>query len=487
MPKLGQVFRPTSLRFLVLFGFVLVILPLLIALFSAIYSIDTLTTVSRITVYRAVRVTRESQILLEKLNVMERSARQYFVLSDPVFFAAYEGGHNEFVAMIHDLMGLVGQDRLWHSMKELAADEFELYREMDGTNPSTINLEIISERFKLLNQLVHDLGEQSAVLVNEEVHHLNDSYEALKKRIFTQSSFLLPISIFLIVVFAHLIIKPIRQLDKAIRVLGRGDFESSVQVHGTLDLEYLGSRLNWLRQRLKQLEENKQRFLRNVSHELKTPLATINEGVGLLADEVVGELNAEQTDIVNILQGSSTKLDKLIEDLLNFSQLQSQMGESNREYIDLRRLLGSVVNEYQINLRANDITLNLDVAAIKIFGVSNEFRIVVDNLLSNAVKYSPRGGEIRISLGLVGDHVQMDIEDQGPGIAPAERKKVFDLFYQGRATRDAGIKGSGLGLAIVNECVSVHHGSIEILGPEIWKTGAHFRVLIPQDLRKISR
>lgn len=487
MPKLSHVFQAPSLRFLVLFGFGLVILPLVIALFSAIYSIDTLTTVSRITVYRAVRVTRESQILLEKLNVMERSARQYFVLSDPVFFEAYEVGHDEFVVMIHDLMGLVGQDQLWHAMKELAADEFELYREMSSADPSTISLEIISERFKVLNQLVHDLGEQSAELVNEEVSHLNDSYEDLKKRIFTQSSFLLPSSIILIVVFVYLIIKPIRQLDNAIRVLGRGDFESPIQVYGTLDLEYLGSRLNWLRQRLKQLEENKQRFLRNVSHELKTPLATINEGVGLLADEVVGELNAEQTDIVNILQGSSTKLDKLIEDLLNFSQLQSQMGEANREQIDLHKILEAVVNEYQINLRANDITLNLDLAPVKIFGVANEFSVIVDNLLSNAVKYSPKGGEIKILLKLVGDQVQLDIEDEGPGIAPAERQKVFDLFYQGRATRNAGIKGSGLGLAIVNECVSAHHGSIKIIAPENGKTGGHFRVLIPQDLRKTSR
>lgn len=487
MSKLGHRFQPPSLRILVLCGFGLVVLPLLIALFSAIYYLDTLTTDSRITVYRAVRVTRESQILLEKLNIMERSAQQYFVLADPAFFRAYEVAHDEFIVLIHDLINLVGQDRLWRTMKELAAEEFELYREVSREPADTKNLETISERFKGLNRLVHDLSEQSAVLINEEVGALDDSYQDLKKRIFTQSSFLLPVSIILVVFFVYLIIKPIRQLDHAIRILGRGDFESTIQIYGTLDFEYLGSRLNWLRQRLKQLEENKQRFLRNVSHELKTPLATINEGIGLLADEVVGELNAEQTDIVKILQGSSTKLDQLIDDLLNLSQLQSQMGDSSREMIDLRVLLEAIVQEYRINLRAKEIGLNLDLVPVKVYGLRNEFRVIVDNLMSNAVKYSPNGGEIRISLSLSGEAIQLDIEDEGPGIAPEERTRVFDLFYQGRSTRHAGIKGSGLGLAIVQECVSAHQGSIEILDPGTGTTGAHLRVMIPQDRRKHKR
>ena len=81
----------------------------------------------------------------------------------------------------------------------------------------------------------------------------------------------------------------------------------------------------------------------------------------------------------------------------------------------------------------------------------------------------------------------MDFEDDGSGIPPDEREKVFDLFYQGRATRAAGIKGSGLGLAIVKECVEAHQGSIQILDPNPGKSGAFFRVTVPLDLRKVSR
>ncbi len=486
MAKLRNV-QPPSLRILVAFGFLLVIIPLLIALFSAIYSVDRLTKVSRITVYRAVRVTRESQILLEKLTTMERSARQYLVLEDPIFFEAYEESHDEFVVLIHDLMNLVGQDQLWRLMKQLAAEEIELFRDMTAPGKDMARLDRVSERFKFLNNLVHELGDKGALLVRKEVGQLDNSYEGVKKRILAQSSVLLPISIFLIFIFVYLIIRPIRQLDRAIRGLGGGDFDSTIHVYGTQDFEYLGGRLNWLRQRLKQLEENKQRFLRNVSHELKTPLATINEGVGLLADEVVGELNAEQKDIVHILNTSSTKLERLIEGLLKFSQLQSETEDFTRQRVDLDNVVNTIVKEYQINLRANDIKLILRVEPVQIYGMADKCRIMLDNLLSNAVKYSSRGGQIRISLYESGDQICLDIEDDGPGIDQEERKKIFDLFYQGRATRDAGVKGSGVGLAIVNECVAAHNGKIEVLEPKSGKSGAFFRVLFPLEMRQTNR
>lgn len=486
---LDYLFKPPSVRFLVLFGFGVVVLPLLIALFWAIYSIDRLTTVSRATVYRAVHVTRDSQILLEKLNDMERSAQHYFVLEDPVFFRAYETEHNKFVTLNHNLINLVGQDQLWRTMKQLTTEEFELYREVSSrrVDAETVDSETILVRFKNLNRLVHELSEQSAILVDREVVELDSSYDELKNRIVTQSGFLLPVSLFLAVISVYLITKPIRELDHSIRKLGRGDFETPISIHGTMDFEYLGGRLDWLRLRLKQLEESKQRFLRNVSHELKTPLATVKEGVGLLADGVVGALNVEQSELVNILHESNAKLEQLIDDLLKFSQLQSQPGDSRWQTIELRPVLESVVYGVRIQLKAKAIIMNFNVIPVNIQGVQNDFRLIIDNLLSNAIKYSPQGGEIKISVSRAGSFIQLDFEDQGPGIPVEERSNVFNLFYQGRATREAGVKGSGLGLAIVQECVSNHHGSIEILDPGSGNNGAHIRVLLPRDLRQSQR
>ena len=116
--------------------------------------------------------------------------------------------------------------------------------------------------------------------------------------------------------FAVLISRPIRQLDLAIRQMGTADFTHAIIVNGPQDLRYVGQRLEWLRTRLRDLEEQQTRFLRHVSHELKTPLTAVREGAELLRDEVGGKLTREQQDIVRIVRENTLSLQKLIEDLL---------------------------------------------------------------------------------------------------------------------------------------------------------------------------
>ena len=120
--------------------------------------------------------------------------------------------------------------------------------------------------------------------------------------------------------FAVLIARPIRQLDQAIRRMGTADFTHAIEVNGPQDLRYLGQRLEWLRSRLSELEQQQTRFLRHVSHELKTPLTAVREGAELLRDNVGGKLSPEQQDIVRIVRENTLSLQKLIEDLLTYHQ-----------------------------------------------------------------------------------------------------------------------------------------------------------------------
>ena len=129
--------------------------------------------------------------------------------------------------------------------------------------------------------------------------------------------------IFLVVGFTILIARPIRQIDAAIRRLGQADFSVPVQVGGPEDLQQLGERLDWMRQRLADLEQQKNRFLRQMSHELKTPLTALREGAELLSEEVVGKLTPEQREIAEILRHNSIELQKLIEDLLSYGASQA--------------------------------------------------------------------------------------------------------------------------------------------------------------------
>ena len=127
------------------------------------------------------------------------------------------------------------------------------------------------------------------------------------------------IALALAIFFAVLIARPIRQLDQAIRRMGTADFTHAIEVNGPQDLRYVGQRLEWLRGRLRELEEQQNRFLRHVSHELKTPLTAVREGAELLRDNVGGRLAPEQQEIVRIVRENTLSLQRLIEDLLEVS------------------------------------------------------------------------------------------------------------------------------------------------------------------------
>jgi two-component system sensor histidine kinase GlrK len=244
-------------------------------------------------------------------------------------------------------------------------------------------------------------------------------------------------------------------------------------------MEYLGERLDWLRERLSQLEAAKQQFMRHVSHELKTPLATIHEGAELLADDVVGELNTEQRDIANILTTSTKRLENLIEQLLTYSQANGLPVEGNYVKVDTAGLVAKVIEDNQIRIRARSITVTTNLQPVWIEGYPEQLATIIDNLLSNAIKHSPADGKIHFDLREIGGHMVLEIEDEGPGIPVDERERVFEPFYQGQAVKASGVGGTGLGLAIVSECVARHHGKVEALHPRLGKNGARIRVSIP--------
>lgn len=127
-------------------------------------------------------------------------------------------------------------------------------------------------------------------------------------------------------------------------------------------------------------------------------------------------------------------------------------------------------------MRARGISFSTAAEDVMLSADPEKLRVVLDNLLSNAVKFSPEGGTVGLSAGLVGGMLRVDVIDQGPGIPPAERTRIFDPFYQGRASGAGLLRGTGIGLSVVKEYVFAHGGSVEVLDAP---RGAHFRVRLP--------
>ena len=179
-------------------------------------------------------------------------------------------------------------------------------------------------RFDPLRDQVSLLTRILSTYVDEELRALQESTRRAQEISGWQVAALIPGTIVLVIFFIVLVARPIRQIDEAISQLGQSGFSKPIAVKGPTDLEKLGRQLEWLRMRLLELAQEKNRFLRHMSHELKTPLASIREGTELLLDGTLGELDKPQQEVADILRRNGMKLQQLIENLLSFSAWQTR-------------------------------------------------------------------------------------------------------------------------------------------------------------------
>ncbi len=469
-------YRSTSLRQVILVGFSVVTLPLISGLVTALIAVDQLTARGQQAVLAATDTIRSSRILAEDLTAMERHARQFQVLNDPALYQSYQERHGQFQQNVQRLLGQNLAAPLRRDLEQLLNEENALFESLRDTPSGSASARRAVDRFQLLNGLARAVLAESSQLVRQETETMQQAAGAAQQLLLWLALLLVLLAFVLAGVFTGLVTRPVRQLDRGIRQLGDGKYASPIQVTGPDDLENLGKQLEWLRLRLLQLEQQKVRFLRHVSHELKTPLASVHEGVGLLKDRVVGPLTAEQAEVAQILQRNSVELQRRIEDLINLSLAERHAVLGERRPVPLHRLVHDLVDTHKLAARAKGIVFDLDVATVTVRGDAEKLRIVLDNLLSNAIKYSPASGKIRLRLSSHDGSAAIDVQDEGPGIDADERDRIFEAFYQGRAVAKGHIKGSGLGLSIAQEYVRLHGGSIEARDAVV---GAHLHVTLP--------
>ncbi len=299
-----------------------------------------------------------------------------------------------------------------------------------------------------------------------------------------QVAALVPGTLILVLFFTVLVARPIRQIDEAIHQLGKSGFSTPIRIKGPTDLERLSRQLEWLRIRLLELAQEKNRFLRHMSHELKTPLANIREGTEILLDGTVGALEKPQREVTNILRVNGLKLQQLIENLLSFSAWQTKNAVLTRTDFPLRALVTSVTKEQRLALKAGKIKLKQDIEDINVNADRDKIRTLLDNLLSNAIKFTPKGGQIIIRASRTASSFVLEFADTGPGIPEEESHRVFEAFFQGRLEQGGHVGGTGIGLSVVLECIQAHDGTVEIVDTDEY-SGAHFRMDIPQ--KRVAR
>jgi two-component system, NtrC family, sensor histidine kinase GlrK len=405
---------------------------------------------------------------------MERTSRQSVVLDDRVLrerFAAEARDADKVVAELEAEGVLRASAQRWRAQLAMAS------RLLVGTPDTAFDRERdLAQQFQGFEVINTAMSAQVQEAISQRNKLLEARLEGSRQYLTRQVTAAIVLAVAMAVVFGIWFTRPLRQLEQAIVGLGENRLDQAIAIKGPADLALVGQRLNWLRLRLVELDADKSRFLRHISHELKTPLASMREGVSLLEDGVAGELSREQREIAQILRHNTALLQSQIEDLLRFNTAAFEARQLRRKPTDLLQLLEEQVDAQRLQWRAREITVNVSGPATKLEIDPEKIGTVIANLLSNAIRYSPFKGTVRLEIKRLQGLVRIEFHDQGVGVALADRERIFEPFYRGERQPPDVARGSGIGLSIVQEYVAAHGGRIELLPEE---SGAHFRIELP--------
>jgi two-component system sensor histidine kinase GlrK len=461
-----------------LVGLALMAVPLLLAILIAVLQIRDLAETGQRIVQHGVINARASQALFAQIASLERTARLYDVLSDPKLLEPFRT-QDALLSQTREQLHRQAAPEARHTLEEIGQLQDSI-RDTVMNTPTPKDLAAqadLNERFTQLTSLVERVAQQSNAEVDGQVAALEERTQQARQRLLWTAALLLPLAVIAVFVLTVGVGRPLRQLDRAISELGQGNLTNPIAVSGPRDLERLGGQLEWLRQRLLELAHERNRFLRHMSHELKTPLANIREGTELLMDGAVGELDSNQREVAAILRENGIKLQRMIENLLSFSAWQtSSVGLEATEF-RLRPLVKQVLENQQLTLLSQRVRLDVHIEDVTLVADRGKIRLILENLMSNAVKYSPKGGTIHLMAHTSGAQLVLDVADGGPGIPAEDRAHIFDAFYTGRAARTTAVKGTGIGLSVVLEFVAAHGGTVQIMDGQF--PGAHFRIMMP--------
>lgn len=464
---------PTLLSY-ILIGFILVALPLVVSIVTAIARVDRLADESYDTIIAVQQNAVASRGLVERATSMERSARQYQALDDPSFKNLYKEHRDGARALLDQLGAQADNPRMVAAVARASQSEQRVTALVDASMGSFSLEQLEAELDALRKDTIAVVREQNAIS-RSMAGVMSEKAQDLKQGLVAQAFLVIPVSACLFGALFFVIASPLRQIRQSIRALGRGALGDPIEIKGARDLEELGQRLEWLRIRLVELESQKSQFLRNVSHELKTPLTNIREGAELLLEDSEHDLRTDLAQIARIVQSNSVRLHRMIETLLRYGAEGDLNAGQPAELLHLDQIVMQLIERHSLDAAAHSVEIEHELEAVQVIGNPKRLRVIVENLLSNALKYTPRGGFIGVRLRQVHDAVELEVRDNGPGVPEEDRERVFEWFYSGPRPPGSVVAGSGMGLAIAREYAEQHDGRIELLPAA---EGAHFRLTL---------
>lgn len=268
---------------------------------------------------------------------------------------------------------------------------------------------------------------------------------------------------------AHGMTSPLRQMTAAARAMARGDYSLRVRATSRDEIGQLATAFNQMAADLGAADEYRRGLIGNVSHELRTPITALRAVLENVVDGVV----EPDPETMRMALSQTERLGELVTNLLDLSRVEGGAIPLQISRFDVDAFLHEAVEHVSVSATDMPVTVKVTPPGLKAVADPARLRQVVVNLVDNALRHSPAGGRVAVLAARDASGLRIEVTDQGPGIAPAERERVFERFTRG-ATSDGG---TGLGLAIARWAVELHGGVIEVMDTE---SGCRIRVSIPE-------
>lgn len=263
---------------------------------------------------------------------------------------------------------------------------------------------------------------------------------------------------------------PLREMTAAARTMATGDYSRRVRATSRDEVGELARAFNTMAADLEAVDRQRRDLVANVSHELRTPVSALRAVLENLVDGV----SAPDPATLRAALEQAERLGRLVTDLLDLSRVDAGLVPLEVEDLPVEPFLRSVVQEARVSQRAVEYVVEVSPRDLVVPADRERLHQLVANLVDNAARHSPSRGTVTLRAGRRDGRVLLEVLDEGPGIAPAERSAVFQRFTTGAASLGDG--GTGLGLAISRWVADLHGGSIEVADST---PGCHIQVVLP--------
>lgn len=452
----------------------------------------------------ASRLRTLSTLELARLAGVNDNAQKYLITRDTGYLNKAQVALRDYTAELRRIDSLPLSAREHALFTPLMADLDTTTRLVDSLPPKASESLRDSLRTRLRDAL-DDLHLQTSVLANaseeamtRELGVSEESEQEAEQATLLAAAGAVLLSVILSALISRSILGPLAQLTEGTREVSAGRFQHRLTPTGNDELARVAREFNVMTEKLDELDRMKRDFVSKVSHDLKTPLSSMQETTAVMLDEVPGPLTAKQRQLLLINQESGQRLSGMLTKLLDLSRIEAGL-ETEQLLIDARSLVQRSVHHLAEVSSPERVSLTIDDGEARhiILGDGEALAQVFDNLLDNALKFSPFDGRVSVRMsdlasrgdvppdrwaalrrrGINASAILITVADEGPGIADEEKERVFERFYQTDAGRSVRSRGVGLGLAICREIVVSHGGVIWVSDNE--PRGAVFNVLLP--------